>query len=365
MKTFFKGIALLSLTAFCGCVGQDIRGQATGVSNIIKNARKNGAYYCAPKELALAEAYLQRTSDELDHGHIIPAMRHIDMADKNARLAYKNSPPEKCTPKVVLPTAPKPKIGDRDGDGCLDNVDKCPDDPEDKDGFEDGDCCPDADNDKDGIPDTSDICPNEAEDKDGYQDSDGCPDPDNDQDGLPDSVDRCATEPEDRDGFQDEDGCPDADNDNDRIADVSDRCPLKPEDYDGDADTDGCPDLYKLVVVTAKKIELKQKVFFATAKARILPRSFALLNEVAKVLKDMPNIHIRIEGHTDSRGRDRYNKKLSDRRAKSVRTYMNQRGVDNSRMVSVGYGEEKPIASNRTRAGRAMNRRVEFFITKQ
>jgi outer membrane protein OmpA-like peptidoglycan-associated protein len=352
--------ALLGLLA--GCMGQDIRGQAEGVADIIKNARKNGAYYCAPKELALAEAYLQRTTDELDIGNYVPAKDHIGLADKNARLAFKNSPPEKCVPKVVLPT---PKIGDRDGDGCLDDVDKCPDEPEDKDGFQDDDCCPDPDNDQDGITDVADICPNEPEDKDGYQDADGCPDPDNDRDGIVDATDRCPNEPEDRDGFQDADGCPDADNDADRIADIVDMCPLQPEDYDGDNDTDGCPDLYKLVVVTDKKIELKQKVFFATAKSRILARSFPLLNEVAKVLKDRPKINVRIEGHTDSRGSDRYNMKLSDRRAKSVRRYLMQQGIGGERMVAQGYGESRPIASNRTRAGRAMNRRVEFFITSQ
>ena len=345
-----------------GCIGQQIRGQADGVGDIINNARKNGAYWCAPKELALAEAHLDRTRSELDLGNLIPAREHMKLSDKNARIAFKNSPPEKCTPKVVLPA---PKRVDTDGDGCFDDVDKCPTEPEDKDGFQDDDCCPDPDNDQDGIADNADICPNEPEDKDGFRDADGCPDTDNDQDGLADSVDKCPAQPEDRDGFQDSDGCPDLDNDNDRIADVQDACPLKPEDYDGDSDQDGCPDLYKLVVVTAQKIELKQKVFFATAKARILPRSFQLLNEVGKVLKDRPKIHIRIEGHTDSRGRDRYNLRLSQRRADSVRKYMERQGVTSNRMVSIGYGETKPVGSNRTRAGRAMNRRVEFFITKQ
>ncbi len=361
-------VLLAAGLALPGCVGQDIRGQAHGVAEIVKNARKNGAYYCAPKELALAEAFLQRTQDELDLGNFIPARDHIGMADENARLAFKNSPPEKCVPKVVLPAAkpkPKPKIGDADGDGCLDNVDKCPQEPEDRDGFQDDDCCPDPDNDGDGVLDTSDICPNVAEDKDGFQDADGCPDPDNDRDGVIDSIDRCAGQPEDRDGYQDEDGCPDDDNDNDRIPDVTDKCPMQAEDYDGDADTDGCPDLYKLVVVTDKKIELKETVYFATAKARILARSFPLLNEVAKVLKDYPKIHIRVEGHTDSRGSDRYNMKLSQRRADSVRKYLMAQGIDGSRMESEGLGETRPIESNRTRAGRAKNRRTEMFITKQ
>ena len=213
----------------------------------------------------------------------------------------------------------KPKIGDTDGDGCLDDVDKCVKEPEDQDGYQDDDCCPDPDNDQDGILDTSDICPNVAEDKDGFQDADGCPDTDNDRDGAPDVRDRCPGQPEDRDGYQDADGCPDPDNDSDRIADISDKCPMQAEDYDGDQDEDGCPDLYKLVVVTQKKIELKETIYFATAKARILPGSFPLLNEVAKVLKDYPKIHIRVEGHTDSRGSDRYNMKLSQKRAESVR----------------------------------------------
>ena len=349
-------------TALPGCIGQQVRGQANGVQDIVKNARKNGAYYCAPKELALAEAHLHRTRNELDLGNLIPAREHISIADTNARLAFKNSPPEKCTPKVVLPA---PKRVDTDGDGCYDDEDKCPKEPEDKDGFQDDDCCPDPDNDQDGILDGADQCPNVPEDKDGFKDADGCPDTDNDQDGIPDATDRCPLKPEDRDGYMDGDGCPDLDNDSDRIPDVRDACPNQAEDYDGDKDTDGCPDLYKLVVVTDKKIELKQKVYFATAKDRILPRSFALLTEVAKVLKDRPKIHVRIEGHTDSRGRDRYNQRLSQRRADSVRRFMMQKGIDSGRMVSIGYGETRPIGSNRTRAGRAMNRRVEFFITKQ
>ncbi len=119
------------------------------------------------------------------------------------------------------------------------------------------------------------------------------------------------------------------------------------------------------MVVTQDKIELKQKVFFATAKTVILPRSFPLLNEVAKVLQDRAKIHVRIEGHTDSRGGDGYNMRLSQGRANSVRSYLIRRGIDPGRMQAVGYGETRPIASNRTRAGRAQNRRVEFFITKQ
>jgi OOP family OmpA-OmpF porin len=373
-KLLLVFLSLLGLgVAVVGCPGQDVRGQATGVKAIIENARKNGAYYCAPKELALAEAHWQRTQDELFLGNLIPAKEHIAIADENAKLAFKKSPPEKCAPKVVLPSKK-----DTDGDGCTDDVDKCPTEPEDKDGFQDDDCCPDPDNDNDGVCDPwvaangqsekyasvchgSDKCPNEPEDKDGFQDEDGCPDPDNDNDGIPDALDKCPNEPEDRDGFQDDDGCPDPDNDNDTVPDLQDQCPNQP----GDPANNGCPVQYKLVQVTGTKIELKQKVHFATAKTKILPRSFPLLTEVAKVLKDMPNISVRIEGHTDSRGNDNYNLRLSQGRADSVRTFLLKQGIDGSRMEAVGYGESRPIESNNTRQGREANRRVEFFITKQ
>jgi outer membrane protein OmpA-like peptidoglycan-associated protein len=133
-------------------------------------------------------------------------------------------------------------LADADNDGIPDGLDACPDKAEDKDGFEDGDGCPDLDNDKDGILDEDDQCPNEAEDKDGFQDEDGCPDLDNDKDGVPDAQDKCPNEPEDKDGFQDEDGCPDPDNDKDGIPDAQDKCPNQAEDIDGFQDEDGCPD---------------------------------------------------------------------------------------------------------------------------
>ncbi len=131
---------------------------------------------------------------------------------------------------------------DNDHDGILDINDKCPNVPEDFDGFQDQDGCPDPDNDHDGILDINDKCPNSPEDLDGFQDEDGCPDYDNDKDGIPDSLDKCPNAPEDFDGFQDQDGCPDVDNDRDGILDINDKCPNEPEDFDGFQDQDGCPD---------------------------------------------------------------------------------------------------------------------------
>jgi outer membrane protein OmpA-like peptidoglycan-associated protein len=142
-----------------------------------------------------------------------------------------------------LKGCPVPPPGDADGDGILDPADACPADAEDKDGFKDEDGCPDPDNDDDGVPDEKDAAPNEPEDKDGFEDADGKPDPDNDQDGVPDASDTCPEEAEDKDHFQDEDGCPDPDNDGDGLLDDKDQCPADAEDKDGFQDEDGCPDV--------------------------------------------------------------------------------------------------------------------------
>ncbi|HEY0252967.1 MAG TPA: OmpA family protein, partial [Kofleriaceae bacterium] len=127
----------------------------------------------------------------------------------------------------------------------------------------------------------------------------------------------------------------------------------------------GCPKKYNLVVVTQSKIELKQTVFFDFNKASIKSVSFALLNEVAQALKDNPKIKVEIGGHTDSVGNDAFNLKLSQSRAESVRTYLIKRGIDSGRMTPKGFGENVPIADNRTEAGRSQNRRVEFVITER
>jgi OmpA-OmpF porin, OOP family len=336
-----------------GCAGVQLESNVREVRSIAKEARDNGAYKCAPRELALAETHVEFAQRELEQGDYFRARDHVQIADRNAREAYRLSPRDKCN----APPAP----GDRDHDGILDNVDKCPDQPEDKDGFEDADGCPDPDNDKDGILDAADKCPNEPEDKDGFQDADGCPDPDNDADGIPDTADKCPNEPEDRDGFEDADGCPDPDNDKDGVLDTADKCPNEP----GPPDNDGCPKKFEHIVVTQEKIELKQKIFFDTNKVTIQPRSFALLDEIASVLKSRPTMAVRIEGHTDIRGTHAHNMQLSAGRAESVRQHLVGLGVDPSRMEAKGFGPDQPIETNKTAAGREKNRRVEFFITQQ
>lgn len=255
---------------------------------------------------------------------------------------------------------------DNDQDGIKDEQDKCPDRAEDLDGDRDGDGCPDGDGDRDGIPDDLDKCPTQPEDLDGIDDADGCPDVDNDGDGLPDSADGCPTDPEDKDGFKDDDGCPDRDNDGDGILDAQDKCPDVAEDRDGCQDEDGCPEEGR-VCVSKEKISITEKIFFKVGKADILPKSYGLLAELAKVINENPQIElIEIQGHTDSQGPDDFNMRLSDDRANAVMMHLVSVGrVAAGRLRAKGYGEQVPIGDNRTARGRELNRRVEFMILRQ
>ena len=352
---------LVAMVVLAGCAGSGLRSRTKNVDELISTARDNGALRCAPVELAMAESHNDVAKQELDEGNFYPAQREIGIAETNARAAVEKSPKHLCNPEGRAPEAPLPK--DTDGDGLLDDVDECPRIPEDKDGFEDEDGCPEDDNDGDGINDKIDDCPNDPEDRDGHDDTDGCPDPDNDADGITDRLDQCPDEPEDKDGFADDDGCPDCDNDGDGVPEcpqVIDQCPAEPAQT-----ADGCPQKYTMIVVTKDKIELKQTVYFDTKKATIKRVSFPLLDEVALALADNPTIKVRIEGHTDSQGTDKSNLKLSKNRAASVRKYLIGKGVAADRMDAQGFGEGVPIADNRTADGRAQNRRVEFFITSR
>ena len=134
---------------------------------------------------------------------------------------------------------------DNDGDRRNDADDKCPAQPEDLDGFDDEDGCPELDNDRDTIADLSDKCPNDAEDGKEPSPKDGCPanKRDSDADGVSDDIDKCPSAEEDFDGFEDADGCAETDNDNDGVADAEDKCSVCAEDRDGFKDEDGCPEL--------------------------------------------------------------------------------------------------------------------------
>lgn len=262
-------------------------------------------------------------------------------------------------PLATSPTPPAPE--DQDGDKVTGSDDQCPEIPEDVDGFSDSDGCADPDNDGDGILDVADKCPNDAENKNAWQDDDGCPDDDDsDKDGIRGASDQCPDDAEDKDKFEDSDGCADPDNDKDGVADHLDVCPNEA----GDPNFQGCKAVQK-VKLSGGKIELLEKVYFVTAKSTIEARSIELLNNVGRVLSEHPEIaRVRVEGHTDDRGDAQKNKDLSQSRADAVKKFLVDKGIASSRLEAVGFGEEKPIASNKDEKGRSINRRVEFVIVE-
>jgi outer membrane protein OmpA-like peptidoglycan-associated protein len=265
---------------------------------------------------------------------------------------------------AVFDTAPRVP-SDRDRDGILDEVDACPDSPEDADGFEDQDGCPDPDNDKDQVLDSVDHCPSVPEDRDGFEDQDGCPELDNDKDGIPDTRDKCPNEAEDIDGFADSDGCPEPDNDQDGFPDKEDLCPNEPETKNGYADEDGCPDEDQVRVV-GQKIVLDDRIHFEQNNARIREVSFPLLERLSKLLRDHPEyVHVEVQGHTDQRGTAEFNKKLSLDRATSVLEFMVKEGVDRGRLSAVGFGSEHLLVDKANERALFLNRRVEIQITRQ
>ncbi len=248
----------------------------------------------------------------------------------------------KKVPVVIVPPAPPV---DTDKDGIVDSLDKCPTVP----GVAKYQGCPIPDTDKDGINDEEDKCPTVA----GVARYGGCPIPDTDGDGVNDEEDKCITER----GPASNQGCPYKDTDGDGINDNEDRCPTIP----GVKENQGCPAIQEEVV---KKVNFAaNNIYFATGKYTLLAKSYKGLNEVAQIIKDNPGINLAIDGHTDDVGKDESNQILSENRANAVKKYLISKGVEESRLVATGYGETKPIADNKTAAGRQKNRRVELKLS--
>ena len=231
---------------------------------------------------------------------------------------------------------------DTDGDGIPDKDDACPQVK----GLKEFNGCPDTDG--DGIPDKDDACPEVA----GPKEFNGCPDTDGD--GIADKDDKCP----DVAGPAENGGCPWPDTDGDGVLDKDDLCP----EVAGPASNKGCPepndDDQKRLNQYAKTI------LFDTGKATIKFESAEILNQIINVLKKFPNSRFRIEGHTDSTGKKAKNMILSQNRADAVKVYLIQGGIDAGRLESQGFGPEKPIASNKNKKGRELNRRVEINLIK-
>ena len=327
--------------------------------NRLLMARLDGRYYRAPKRLE--EGATDDPRDGTNHFAVLagltltlgrPAAEEALPTDSDGDGITDDV--DKCPKEPGDPPDGCPKAKDSDGDGIMDDVDRCKTEPETVNSFEDDDGCPDKvpDKDGDGLSDAQDSCIDQPEDVDGFEDTDGCPDPDDDKDGVLDAADKCVREA----GPVENKGCPDTDRDGDGVVDRLDNCP----DEKGTAANHGCKKK-QLVQITQTSLKILDKVYFNTNKATIMKRSNRLLDNVAKVIIAHPEIpRIRIEGHTDDKGKDDYNKDLSQRRADRVRLYLIEKGVPDDRLESVGYGEEKPVAENTSSKGRAANRRVEF-----
>lgn len=258
---------------------------------------------------------------------------------------------------------------DTDGDGVYDKDDECPEVP----GLKSLNGCPDADG--DGIADKDDACPELA----GVKEHNGCPDtdgdgitdnldkcpevaglkhfagcPDTDGDGTPDNLDKC---PKER-GPKENNGCPFADKDKDGVADKDDLCP----EVAGPAHNKGCPEVTEQV---QKEInDIAKVVLFDIGKATLRPESSKVLDQIFDYLNKYKSSKFVVEGHTDSTGNKVKNQKLSQDRAEAVKAYLVRKGVAANRLQSKGYGQEKPIATNKTAKGRQNNRRVEINLVK-
>ncbi|WP_437507377.1 OmpA family protein [Sorangium sp. So ce1099] len=253
---------------------------------------------------------------------------------------------------------------DRDEDGILDRVDACPDTP----GVANDDpkkhgCPPPGDRDKDTILDDVDACPDEAGPANEDPKKHGCPPPpDKDGDGVIDAEDACPDIPGLRTTDPATNGCP-GDRDGDTVRDDKDACPDERGKPNEDPAKNGCP---VAVRVTEQEIVILQQVQFDTGKATIKKESDDLLDEVAGVLKEHPEItKIEVQGHTDPRGGRAYNVRLSQARSESVTKALVKRGVEAERLTSKGYGPDVPIADNDTDEGRQKNRRVQFKILEK
>ncbi len=290
---------------------------------------------------------------------------------------YKHSFDENRVPDMDVPSHLQHMAGltfkfggkDTDGDGIYDKDDACPEVP----GLEEFQGCPDTDG--DGIADKDDSCPDVAglkefngcpdTDGDGIIDSeDACPEvagtkimkgcPDADGDGVADKDDQCV----DVAGPKENNGCPWPDTDGDGVNDKDDQCPT----VAGTVANNGCPEVSEEAI---KKLnDYAKTILFDSGKSSFQKQTYPVLEAITAILKEYPSANFAIEGHTDSQGAEAFNQKLSQERASAVMNYLIEHGIASSRLSSAGFGESKPIDSNKTAKGRANNRRVEVRLVK-
>jgi OOP family OmpA-OmpF porin len=327
--------------------------------------------------LNLQETFLYTTTDNIDHvnagGDNDLLLYHTagltfnlgkKKDDDKDGVANKKDDCPNTPPGVAVDAKGCPL--DTDNDGVADYLDNCADvaglpalkgcPDSDQDGIANKeDRCPDAvgtlalrgcpDTDQDGVVDIDDKC---SGTKTGYKvDATGCT-LDNDKDGLVNEEDRCP----DMAGIMAFNGCPDTDGDG--VSDAEDRCPQ----VKGTIANKGCAEIAREDIVRINVIA--SKIYFETNSDKLKLISNSQLDDLAQILKRYEGVNLTIEGHTDSDGDDAYNQSLSQKRTNSVKNYLISKGVSEDRLTAIGYGETRPVATNKTAAGKAKNRRVEL-----
>ena len=349
-------------------------------------AEANAAAARAQQQIAEANPVAARTQQQLAEANMAAAKAQQQLADANAAVArvqherQEERASRAVQERIALARADLPwHASDSDGDGTRDSQDMCPTTPGDP--LRMG--CPQSDTDRDGIEDALDTCTTEP----GATAYQGCPLRDRDRDGIEDALDSCLEEPgpsesrgcplkdRDKDGIEnDQDvcpdepgpperqGCPEEDSDKDGVPNRVDVCPQHP----GVGANLGCPEHeFPLVAIAPRAIDLHAKVYFEASQANIQQRSFAVLDWVARVMREHPEIpRVEVAAHTDDKGFADQLRLLSQQRAEKVRRYLIDKGVAPERLVARGYGPDRPIDSNAISIGRENNRRVEFKIIR-
>jgi outer membrane protein OmpA-like peptidoglycan-associated protein len=216
------------------------------------------------------------------------------------------------------------------------------------------------DTDNDGVADSFDRCPHEREDRDQFEDGDGCPEADNDRDGLPDAVDKCPSEAEDKDGFLDDDGCLDADNDQDGVPDAEDACPNDDRHNNAKTHPNGCP----LIQIHGSRLTIASSIRFASGSANLADTANSTLKELVTFMHARPHTdRLRVEGYTDLWGNSKQNRRLGEQRARAVKKRLISLGLAQHRIEAFGRATESPIGDGRAPDAAKQSRRVEFYLS--
>jgi OmpA-OmpF porin, OOP family len=381
----FGGIGLLMGVSPTNSYNEVANARQIALINQDKAQAASGSFLAVPLGLGVKIDLSEKWGLNLEVGKRYTFNDNIDRISKSANpdksdtyiyggaiLSYRFGTPD--APKVKMPRATLPVVDDSkekmaaaarekaqaealakaeaaraakdtDGDGVADGVDKCPTIP----GSALNNGCPLVDSDGDGVADINDKCPTIK----GSASNNGCPLVDSDGDGVADADDKCPNIA----GSPANNGCP-LDSDGDGVADTNDRCPNEA----GSPSNGGCPSSTTTTSteVTSVMTEAMEGVQFETSSSQLKTVSYAILNKVASIMLNNPNLNLTISGHTDNVGNEANNQKLSTARANMCMKFLQNKGVAARRMTAQGYGSQQPIDDNSTKQGRDRNRRVEF-----